>query len=331
MAVFIAAVVIGVLLWLHARHYVSSDDAYIDAISERVSPEVAGRILRVLVEDNHDVSTGQVLVELDPADYQTRLDQTRAAQAQAQAQLAQAQAQEVVMGAQLAQAQANEGTAQVTTDNAARDLERYRGLQADSAGAVSAQQLDRADAASASSAANLRAAHAAVAAARAQLGYAGSQIAAAQAGIRSAAAQERENELTLSYTQVKARLDGRIASKSVTVGDYVAAGAALMAVVPREVYITANFKETQLDHLRPGQRVKIKLDAYPEVKISGHVDSVQPGTGQAFSLLPPENATGNWVKVVQRLPVKILLDQLPNDPGIRLAPGMSVEVTVTVR
>ena len=170
-----------------------------------------------------------------------------------------------------------------------------------------------------------------MAAAQAQLGYVRSQIAAARAAIGSAAAQERENELTLSYTEVKARLNGRIASRSVTVGDFVAAGAPLMAVVPREVYVTANFKETQLDHVRAGQRVKIKLDAYPEVKIGGKVDSVQPGTGQAFSLLPAENATGNWVKVVQRLPVKILLDELPGDPGIRLAPGMSVEVTVTVR
>ena len=328
---FIAVVVLGVLFWLHARRYVSSDDAYIDAISERVSPQVSGRILRLLVDDNQDVSAGQVLVELDPADYQTRLDQTRAAQAQAEAQLAQAQAQQVVLGAQLDEARANEGTAQVNADNAARDLARYRGLQADSAGAVSGQQLDRAEATASSSAASLRAAQAAVAAAQAQLGYVRSQIAAAQAAIGSAAAQERENELTLSYTQVKARLNGRIASRTVTVGDFVAAGAALMAVVPREVYITANFKETQLDHMRAGQPVKIVLDAYPEVKIGGRVDSVQPGTGQAFSLLPAENATGNWVKVVQRLPVKILLDELPNDPGIRLAPGMSVEVTVTVR
>jgi membrane fusion protein (multidrug efflux system) len=328
----VIVVVVGVVLFvLHARHYVSSDDAYIDAIAERVSPQVSGRILRVLVGDNQDVTTGQVIVELDPADYQSRLDQVRAAQAQAEAQLAQAEAQREVLGAQLDQARASESTAQVNADNAARDLNRYRGLEADSAGAVSAQQLDRADAAALSTGANLKAAHAAVAAAQAQLVYVRSQITAARAGIGSAAAQAREAELTLSYTQIKARIDGRVANKNVTAGDTVAAGTPLMAIVPRDVYITANFKETQLDHMRPGQPVKIQIDAYPEIKLAGRVDSVQPGTGQAFSLLPAENATGNWVKVVQRVPVKIRLDRLPDDPGIRLAPGLSVEVTVTVR
>jgi membrane fusion protein (multidrug efflux system) len=154
---------------------------------------------------------------------------------------------------------------------------------------------------------------------------------AAQAGIASANSQVAQAELTLSYTQIEARIDGRTASKTVAVGNVVNVGVPLMAIVPRDVYITANFKETQLAHMRRGQPVEIKIDAYPDLKLTGKVDSVQPATGQAFSTLPAENATGNWVKVVQRVPVKIVFDKLPDDPDRRLGPGMSVEVSVRIR
>ncbi len=327
----IVAAVVGALAWRHSRAHATSDDAYIDGISEQVSPQVAGRVTAVLVDDNQDVKVGQALVNLDPSDYQSRLDEVRAALAQAESQLTEARAQQEVYGAQTEVARANVGTAEANATNAADQLRRYQKLRAVNADALSAEQLDSATAAATSTAAQLNAAHKAVSAAQAQEGYARSLLVAAQAGIASANAQVAQAELTLSYTQVTARIDGRVASKTVSVGNVVNAGAPLMAIVPRDVYVTANFKETQLNHMRRGQPVEIKIDAYPDLKLAGHVDSVQPASGQAFSTLPAENATGNWVKVVQRVPVKIVFDRLPDDPDRRLGPGMSVEVSVKVR
>ena len=330
MLMVIVGAVGGTLWWRHSRKYQSTDDATIDVVVQRVSPQIAGRVLRVLVNDNQDVAVGTVLVELDPADFQDRLDQAHAAEAQAAAQIAEAQAQAAVADAQREQAEGNVGVAEANATNAANDLTRLQALRTDSTGAVSQQQLDRATAAASSTAAQLRAAQKGVLAAEAQAGHAAKQSDAARAAAKSAASQVAEAELKLSYAQVKASVAGRIARKTVAPGNYVEPGADLMAVVPREVYVTANFKETQLTQLRPGQPVKVEVDPYPDLKLTGHVDSVQPATGQVFDVLPSQNAAGNWVKVVQRVPVKISLDKLPDDPAIRLAPGMSVTVTVTV-
>jgi membrane fusion protein (multidrug efflux system) len=284
----------------------------------------------VLVNDNQDVQVGDTLVELDPADYQSRVDQASASVMQAQAQLAQARAQQTVYEAQLAQSVSNVGAAEANRTNVSSELRRYRELRENNAAAVSQQQLESAVAADANASAQVEVSKKAVAGAEAQLGYVRSQIEAAQAQIKSAQAQLEQAKLNLSYTQIKAQLTGRVAKKTVSPGNNVQAGADLMAIVPKEIYVTANFKETQLAHMRAGQSVKLKSDAYPDLKLTGKVDSVQPGTGQAFSVLPAENATGNWVKVVQRVPVKILLDALPSDNQTRLAPGMSVEATVKV-
>jgi membrane fusion protein (multidrug efflux system) len=329
--VVIVVLITGLLVWRHSRSHVTSDDAYVDGVPQLVSPQVTGRVLQVLVTDNQDVVAGQELVELDPADFQTRLDQARATGAQAAAQLAQAQAQRVVYQAQVEEAQASLGTAEANSTNAGNQLGRYQRLKAVNAGAVSDQQMDAAVASATSTAAQLAAAGKAVAAAQAQVDYSASLIQAAQAGIGSASSQVAQAELTLSYTRVTARIDGRIANKSVAEGNVVAAGAPLMAVVPRDVYVTANLKETQLNHIRRGQPVTIKVDAYPDLKLTGKVDSVEPASGQTFSVLPAQNATGNWVKVVQRVPVKIVFDRLPDDPDRRLAPGMSVEISARVR
>jgi membrane fusion protein (multidrug efflux system) len=331
----VLAAIIGILSTLlilrHTRSHVTSDDAYVDGISELVSPQVSGRVTKVLVDDNQDVKTGQELVELDPADYQSRLDEAQAAEVQARTQLEQARAQQVVYQAQVDEAQASVGTAEANATNAANDLGRYRRLKGVNAAAVSDQQMDSAVAASTSTAAQLNAARKAVAAAQSQVEYAGSLIVAAQAGIGSAESQVAEAKLTLSYTHVLARIDGRVANKTVAEGNVVTQGAPLMAVVPRDVYVTANLKETQLNHIKRGQPVSIKIDAYPDLKVAGHVDSVEPASGQTFSVLPAQNATGNWVKVVQRVPVKIVFDNIPDDPDRRLAPGMSVEISAKVR
>jgi membrane fusion protein (multidrug efflux system) len=327
----IVVVLAVLLIWRHSRAHVTTDDAYVDGISQIVSSQVSGRVVRVLVNDNQDVKAGQELVELDPSDYQSRLDQAHATGAQAEAQLAEARAQQVVYQAQVDQAAAGLGTAEANATNAANELGRYQRLKAVNAGAVSDQQMDNAVAASTSTAAQLNAARKAVAAAQAQVEYSGSMINAAQAGIGSANSQVAQAELTLSYTHVLARIDGRTADKTAAEGNVVSVGMPLMAVVPHDVYVTANLKETQLNHIKRGQPVTIKIDAYPDLKVTGHVDSVEPASGQTFSALPAENATGNWVKVVQRVPVKILFDRIPDDPDRRLAPGMSVEISAKVR
>jgi membrane fusion protein (multidrug efflux system) len=327
----IVVVLAVLLIWRHSRKYVTTDDAYVDGVPQLVSPQVSGRILHVLVNDNQDVKAGQDLVEVDPADYQLRLDQARAAGSQADAQLAEARAQQVVYRAQVDEAEASLGTAEANATNAGNQLGRYQRLKVVNAGAVSDQQLDNAVAASTSATAQLDAARKAVAAAQAQVQYSGSLITAAQAGIGSANAQVAQAELTLSYVHVRARINGRLANKTVAEGNVVAVGTLLMAIVPRDVYVTANFKETQLTHIERGQPVRIKIDAYPDLKITGHVDSIEPASGQTFSALPAENATGNWVKVVQRVMVKIVFDQIPDDPNRRIAPGMSVEISVKVR
>ncbi|HVU18117.1 MAG TPA: HlyD family secretion protein [Candidatus Didemnitutus sp.] len=325
-----AAAIGGTLWWRHARRFETTDDAGIDVIPQVVSAQLPGRVQKVPVQENQDVTAGTVLVEIDDADFRARAEQARALGAQSAAQRLQAESQRGIFEAQREQARAGLVAAETAADNAVREFRRLGELRAENAGAVSQQQWDNADAARRTTAAQMTAAEKTVSAAEAQVGYAGSLIAAAEAAQTSAAAQLREAELNLSYMQVRAKVNGRIANLRVAPGNYVTPGMALMAVVPREVYVTANFKETQLTRMRPGQHADVRVDAYPDLDISGRVESVRPGTGDAFTLLPAENATGNWVKVVQRVPVRIRLDRLPDDPQ-RLGPGMSVEVKVEVR
>jgi membrane fusion protein (multidrug efflux system) len=324
----LAVIIGGVLWWLQARRYESTDDAFIDVHMTRVAPQVAGRVLRVAVDDNQEVKPGEPLVEIDPADYQSRLDQALANQATAEANLAQAQAQQTVVQADAEQARAQVGVAEANATNAASQLRRDQPLAEREV--ISRQQLDNDTANARSTAATLIAAQKRLASAEAQLSVAAAQVAAAQASIKAAAAQVAQAQLNLSYTRVAASEGGRVARKNVATGDYVQVGQNLMALVPSAVWITANFKETQLDLMRAGQPVDIRVDAYPEKTFHGHVASFQPGSGAVFSLLPPENATGNYVKVVQRVPVKIVFDD-PLDPGRPLGPGMSVVPSVKVR
>lgn len=328
--VVITVCVTGVLWWRHSQEYESTDDAYVDVVSQRVSPQVAGRVARVLVNDNHDVEAGQLLFEIDPADFQARLNQATAAVTQAQAQAAQAEAQRTIRAAELDQARAAATAVATGASNAASDMRRLEQASAGDAGVASAQQLEHTRAEARSTAAQQNAAEKAVAAAQAQLALVSRQIEAAQAAVKSAEAQAALAKLSLSYATVRASVAGRIANKTVAVGDLVQPGSDVMAIVPHEVYVTADFKETQLARVRRGQPATVKVDAYPDLELHGHVDSVQPATGNAFIPLPAENAAGNWVKVVQRVPVKIVIDDLPNDPDRRLGPGMSAEVKVGV-
>jgi membrane fusion protein (multidrug efflux system) len=316
--------------WRAARNWVGTDDAFIDVHMVQISPQVAGRVARVLVGDNQQVRAGQPLLDIDPADFQARLDQAAANEKSAQGTLAQARAQLAVARADRDELRAEVGVAQANATNAAIDLARYRALARINSSALSRQQLDNATAAARSSAANLTAAQRKVAAAEAQLAYARTRLQTAEAGVQAAAAQVEEARLDLSYTRLRAPEAGHIAHLSVAIGDYVQIGQALMALVPNEVWVTANFKETDLDHMRVGQPVDITVDAYPGKTFRGRVDSFQAGSGAAFSLLPPENATGNYVKVVQRVPVKITFDDPPNARPM-LGPGMSVVPYVRIR
>ncbi|WIM10290.1 HlyD family secretion protein [Enhydrobacter sp.] len=329
LAVAIAAAVVGAFAWwLEARQWESTDDAFIDVHMVHVAPQVAGRVARVLVDDNQRVKPGDVLVEIDPADFQASLDQALASQANAAADLARAKAQQEVDGANAEQSLAQIGVAEANAKVAEIQLKRDRAQAA--AKAISSQQLDNSIANAQSSAASLVAAQKKHASDEALLAVAASQVAAAKASLEGATAQVAQARLNLSYTRIVAPEAGRIAHKNVAPGDYVQTGQNLMALVPLKVWITANFKETQLDLMRVGQPVEIQVDAYPDQVFKGHVDSFQPGSGAAFSLLPPENATGNYVKVVQRVPVKIVFDDPPDLPR-PLGPGMSVVPSVKVR
>ncbi|SJZ83428.1 membrane fusion protein, multidrug efflux system [Enhydrobacter aerosaccus] len=301
LVVIAAVVAAGVLWWLNARHYEDTDDAFVDTHIVHLSPQISGRVTKVYVNDNEQVHTGQPLVEIDPADVQAKLAQVEAQQEQAETQYQQALATEKGAAAQ--------------AENASRDLERYRTLQKTTPQAVAQQQLDQAVATATNTAAQLAAARA--------------QIASSKALIDVYKAQVEAAKLDLSYTHIVSPIDGHVAQRSVAVGNYISPGQELMAIVPLQLWVTANFKETQLTYMRPGQAATIEVDACPGEDIRGHVDSVQRGAGQAFGILPPENATGNYVKVVQRVPVKIVLDNPPKD--CLLGPGMSVVPTVKVR
>jgi membrane fusion protein (multidrug efflux system) len=340
--VLVILIVLAVLYFLNARHFESTDDAFIDTHLVRIAPRISGRVSRVLVDDNQFVRAGQDLVDIDPRDEQARLNQQLALRAQAEAQIAQAQAQLLQIAAQIQVGEANvrqlaagAQASQAQAAFAASDLARYRSLKAVNPTAVAQQQLDQAITQANSTAAQrdaalrqVQSAQAQVRATATQRAAAQAQIAAGEAQVQSADAQIQSAQLDLSYTTIHAPEDGNIAQRSVAIGTYLNAGAQVMALVPTRTWVTANFKETQLAHMRPGQPATVHIDACPTAKIHGHVDSIQRGSGQAFGILPAENATGNFVKVVQRVPVKIILDDVPKD--CPLGPGLSVEPSVRV-
>jgi membrane fusion protein (multidrug efflux system) len=314
----------GAWYWLSVRGTESTDDAAIDGHVSQVAPQIGGRVVALLVDDNQLVKAGDALVNIDPRDYQVRLDQALAQRAQAAAELAQAKATLGVRRADVGQAEANIRVTQSDQLQAQQDYTRYRSINQR---AITRQQLDNAAAALRGAQARVEANKHAADSLRAQLAVAEAQLAAAEAALHTDDANVENARLQLSYTHVVAPAPGRVTRRTVEVGNYVNPGQALLAIVQPGLWVTANFKETQLTHMRPGQPVRIRVDAFPDARLTGHVDSLQAGTGAVFSALPSENATGNYVKVVQRLPVKILFDgdQAQNLP---LAPGMSVEPRV---
>jgi len=320
---------IGGNVWMDSHQYESTDDAFVDGHIVPISPEISARIKSVHVIDNQLVKQGDLLVELDPTDFQIVLDQKRAAEAAARSRLAQSKTQLEVVKAQVGQAQAALHVEQTNADNMQSSLSRMTTLDPR---ARSQQQMDDATAAQRSSASKVDEAQAMVAAAQAKVADAQASVSTAESDANKAAVDSRQAEIQLGYCTITAPSDGRITKKAVELGMYVSIGQPLLSIVPTDVWVTANFKETQLDAIRVGQPVTIDIDAYPEHPYQGTVQSIQSGTGSKFALLPSENATGNFVKVVQRVPVKIVLDPGQTDDAQHLlAPGMSAIPKIKVR
>ena len=323
---FLVAAAVGYLYWDNARHFETTDDAFIAARQFAIAPKVSGYLTAVPVTDNQHVAAGAVIARIDERDYRTALAQTQAQLAAAQSTIESIDAQIAVQQAQIEQSQAQVQQTEATLVFAQEQASRFDILA--HAGAGSVQSAQQYSSQLRQQQAALKTAQAAVVAAERQVAALKAQRATAEAQVAQATAQRDQAELNLSYTTVTAAQPGRVVELTAAVGQYVSAGTDLTMFVPDDIWVTANFKETQLDHMRPGDPVAIRIDAYPERLIHGHVASVQPGSGTAFSLLPAQNATGNYVKIVQRVPVKIIMDDPPTD--VALGPGMSVDPTVRV-
>src|SRR5262245_33554653 len=322
--VFILGAASGYLYWDYTKHFQWTDDAFIAARQFAVAPKVSGYITAVPVTDNQHVAAGDVIARIDERDFRVALEQAQAQVASAQAGIKNIDAQISTQQAQIASNQAQVDQVQAALVFARQQAARYQDLAQKGVGTVQnaqqfTSQLGQQQAALQSAQANLKLAQRQVESLKAQRE-------SAVASLEQAKAQRDQAQLNLSYTTVTAAQPGRVVQLGAAVGQYAQAGTSLTMFVPDDVWVTANFKETQLDAMRPGQPVTLSIDAYPERAIRGHVASVQPGSGTAFSLLPAQNATGNYVKIVQRVPVKIIMDDPPTD--VALGPGMSVVPTV---
>ena len=321
----IGVLVAGVLWWLNARQYENTDDAFIDARPSAISALVAGAITSVPVTDNQIVQAGDLLATIDDRDYQAALAQARAQVAQAEAAIATATAQSTAQQAQIDAAGRQVTEAQAALTFSQEQDARAQQLVKTGAGTVQNAQQTSSDLRQKQAA--LDAAQATLSQAQKQLAVLAAQRQSAEAQRNQARAQVGQAETNLSRVRLVAPFRGRVTKLTAAIGAYATPGQTLMMIVPLDVWVTANFRETQLADMRPGQKTSIEIDAYGR-SFPGHVDSVQAGSGTAFSLLPAENATGNFVKVVQRVPVKIVFDHLPD---LELGPGMSVVPSVKVR
>ncbi|EOC1351523.1 HlyD family secretion protein [Cronobacter dublinensis] len=335
LGVVVIIMVIGALIWwLMTRNLETTDDAFIEGDAVTVAPKVAGYVTELRVKDNQRVKKGDLLVVIDPRDATAQRDQARAQLSLAQSQLHQAQAQlalaRVQYPAQRDQAKAQVLRAEAELANARAEYQRQRGVDPR---ATSKQNIDAASA-------QLRSAEAGLANAKAQLEVAEqvqlqirqqeTNVEARESQVAQAHAQLQTAELNLSYTEVRAPFDGFVTKRNVQNGTLVQAGSALFSLVSPEIWVVANFKESQLERMRPGDKVAVSVDAFPDLELEGHVESIQQGSGSRFSAFPAENATGNFVKIVQRVPVKIVIDKGLEHWDQPLPLGLSVEPEVTV-
>jgi membrane fusion protein (multidrug efflux system) len=311
--------------WTVGRFLVSTDDAYVKADNTTVAPKVSGYISEVLVGDNEPVKAGQVLARVDARDFRVALDQAKADVVAAEAAVTSKRAQLEVQQAVIAAAKATLDVDTAAQTFAGQENKRYSDLAKTGFGSVQNAQL--AQSRDAGALAAIERDNANLASAQKQLELLKAEIAQAIAASSRAEAIERQAELNLGYTTIAAPIDGVVGNRTLRPGQFVTAGTQLMSLVPTNaVYVIANFKETQLTNVRSGQPVKIAVDMFPGQAVHGHIDSLAPASGQEFALLPPDNATGNFTKVVQRIPVKIVLDD--HTGAIELRPGMSVIPTI---
>jgi len=328
-AVLVLAVAGTLYYWRYARFIISTDDAYAQADSTILASRVAGYICAVQVQDDEHVKAGQILARIDDRDYRATLDQSGADVQAAKAEMNNLQAQLAQQDALIARARASVAASQATLDIA--QINRTRADKMAGIGFGSQQQSQEADARARERVADLERDRAALATAERQVDVLRAKLDQARALSERSQAVERQAGLNVEYTTITAPIDGVVGARTLRVGQYVQAGTQLLAIVPlREVYVVANFKETQLTLARSGQHVRLRVDTFPGVELHGYVDNLAPATGLEFSLLPPDNATGNFTKIVQRVPVKIRLD--PGQPLIgQLRPGMSVEAYIDAR
>jgi membrane fusion protein, multidrug efflux system len=315
--------------WTVGRYLVSTDDAYVKADNTTIAPKVSGYLHEVLVGDNEGVKAGQVLARIDDRDFRVALDQARADVAAARAAIASKQAQLEVQQATIDAAKATIDVDQATATFAAQENKRYTDLASTGYGSV--QNAQQAQSRIAGAQAAIQRDTASLASALKQVDLLKAEIVQANATLARAEAVQSQAQLNLDYTSIVAPIDGVVGNRTLRTGQFVQAGTQLMSVVPVSgAYVVANFKETQLTDVRAGQPVDIAVDMFPGQIVHGRVDSIAPASGQEFALLPPDNATGNFTKVVQRIPVKIALDGDSSAP-IALRPGMSVIPTIETR
>ena len=310
------------------RYLETTDDAYVKADSTIIAPKVSGYIAEVLVSDNEPMKAGQLLARIDDRDFKTALHQARADVAASEAAVknlnAQIELQEPLIQQQAAEVDASEANLKFAQE----ERTRYDGLMKSGSGTI--QRAQQTDAALHAQTAQLQQGKSGLIAANKRTEVLSTERAKAFAQLDHARAVEQQAALNLSYTEITAPVDGTVGARSLRVGQYVQAGTQLMAVVPLDaVYVVANFKETQLAHVRNGQPVELKIDSFHSIRLKGHVDSLAPASGLEFALLPPDNATGNFTKIVQRVPVKIVLDDQSLNGLLR--PGMSAVPTVNTK
>jgi membrane fusion protein, multidrug efflux system len=322
-ALIVVAIAATVVWWVNASTYESTDDAFIDARTVAISAEISAAVVDVPVTDNQLVEAGAVLIRLDDRDFRAQVDQAKAQVDQAQANIDNIIAQIAAQQARIDQADKQVEQAQAALTFAQQQDERYQRLV--KTGAVTVETAQQYSSGLLQAQATFAAAQANAVATKKQLPVLSSQQSLSTAQMEQARAALEQAQTNLSRTVITAPVAGRVARLNTAKGTYAAVGQALMMFVPRDVWITANFKETQLNGVYPGSLVDIRIDAFPNRTFKGHVDSIQAGSGTAFALLPTENATGNYVKIVQRVPVKIVFDE---PPDVLLGPGMSVVPSV---
>jgi membrane fusion protein (multidrug efflux system) len=325
----IVAIIYGIHWWVSGRFVESTDDAYLKADSTVVAPKVAGYVTEVYVKSNQMVKMGDPLVRLDNRQYQAQLDQAQATIDAREADVAKANADLQQEQAEIEQAQAQVQIARVNLRHAKEEYQRYVPL--DETGAATSEKLAELRNNKDQAEANLTSALAAVKSAQSHLAANSAQLLQAKAQIKGGEASLRQNNLDLSDTIVRAAIDGRVGDDSVRVGQYAQPGTRMMSIVPtQQIYLIANYKETQIGRMRIGQPVTVHVDALPDVDVHGVVDSFSPGTGSQFALLPPENATGNFTKIVQRVPVRIRLNVGVETQKV-LMPGLSVTAEIDTK